>query len=192
MALERHATTKIRVREVMNNPLITGSPDEPVNEIARKMAENRVGSVVIMHDDEVLGIVTDGDIVNKVVAKNLRPSEVMAEEVMSSPLHTIEANKDVTEAARTMRKLGIKRLGVTYRGHIVGMVSMSDILNVAPELIDIISEKARILRGEITRRRKYVSGYCDLCSQWSDYLLEVDGRYLCEECRGEMPGTEVA
>lgn len=192
MALERHTTMKIRVREVMNNPLITGNPNEPVNEIARKMVENRVGSVVIMQDNEVLGIVTDGDIVSKVVAKNLKPSEVVAEEIMSSPLHTIEANKDVTEAARMMRKLGIKRLGVTYKGHIVGIISMSDVLNVTPELVDILSEKARILRGEVTRRKKYISGYCDLCGQWSDYLLEVDGKYLCEECRGEMSNIEAA
>ncbi len=192
MALERHITLKIRVREVMNNPLVTGSPDEPVNGIARKMAENRVGSVVIMRDDEVLGIVTDGDIVNKVVAKNCRPSDLRAEEIMSSPLHTIEANKDVTEAARVMRRLGIKRLGVTYKGHLVGIISMSDVLNVTPELVDLVSEKARILRGEPVRRKRYISGYCDLCGQWSDYLLEVDGRYLCEECRGELPGSEAA
>jgi signal-transduction protein with cAMP-binding, CBS, and nucleotidyltransferase domain len=186
MALERRTTLKIRVREVMNSPLITGSPEEPINEIARRMAENRVGSVVIMQEDEVLGIVTDGDIVNKVVAKNLKPSKVRAEEVMSSPLHTIEANKDITDAARMMRRLGIKRLGVVYKGHLVGVISMSDVLNVTPELVDLISEKARIISGESIRRRRYISGYCDSCGQWSDYLLEVDGKYLCEDCRGEV------
>jgi len=186
MALERHISLKIRVREVMNRPLATGSPDETIDSIAKKMVENKVGSVIIKQGDEILGIVTDGDIVNKVVAKNYKPSSIRAEDIMSSPLHTIEANRDVTEAARMMRKLRIKRLGVTYKGHLVGIVSMSDVLNVTPELVDLVSEKARILSGELTRKRKYISGYCDNCKQWSDYLLEVDGKYLCEECRGEL------
>lgn len=190
MALESGSTTKIRVREIMNNPLITGALDEPVDEIARKMVENRVGSVVIMQDNKVFGIVTDGDIITKVVAKGLKPSEVMAKDIMSSPLYTIEADRDVTEAARTMRKLGIKRLGVTYKGQLVGMVSMSDIFNITPELVDLLSEKALILREGMEGRKKYVSGYCDHCNQWSDYLLEVDGKYLCEECRGEMSSAE--
>src|SRR5579884_1859779 len=123
-ALERSIATKVLVREVMNSPVISGSE----NETADQLAKSSIGSVIIIDGEDVKGIVTDGDLVNKVVARNLLPSEVKAKDVMSSPLQTIESEKDVTDAARLMRKLGVKRLGVTYKGKVVGIVSMSDII----------------------------------------------------------------
>jgi len=187
MALERHIPLKIFVRDVMNSPLVSGSKEDSVADLARKMVEFKVGSVVIIDGDRVEGVVTDGDMVRKVVARDLQPSVTKAKEIMSAPLYTIDASKEVTEAARMMRKLGIKRLGVVHKGKVVGIISMSDVLSVTPELVDLVSEKARILTGESRRATGFVSGYCDLCNQWSDYLLEMDGRFICEECRSEAP-----
>lgn len=181
--MERSIATKVLVREVMNSPVISGSENETADQLAKKMVKYSIGSVIIIDGEDVKGIVTDRDLVNKVVAKNLHPSEVKAKDVMSSPLQTIESEKDVTDAARLMRKLGVKRLGVTYKGKVVGIVSMSDIIGVTPEIIDIISEKARILSGGSGQRASSVSGYCDNCNQWSDNLLEIDGKFICEECR---------
>ena len=174
------------VREIMNSPVIVSSPDETVKEIATKMSDFKVGSVVVTESDKPVGIVTDGDIVTKVVARDLTPSGVYARQIMTQPLHTIDAGKEVTEAARIMRKLRVKRLGVTYRQKLVGIVSISDLSAVTPELVDLISEKALIMTGELRRQRGYLAGYCDSCTQWSDYLLESDGKFLCDECRGEV------
>ncbi|HVP24140.1 MAG TPA: CBS domain-containing protein [Conexivisphaerales archaeon] len=187
MALERRIPLKIFVRDVMNSPLVSGSGEDTVSALAKKMVEFKVGSVVIIDGDKVEGVVTDGDMVKKVVSENLKPSETKAKEIMSTPLYTIDASKEVTEAARMMRKLGIKRLGVVHRSKVVGIISMSDVLSVTPELVDAVSEKARILTGESRRTPGFVSGYCDTCNQWSDYLVEIDGRYICEECRSEVP-----
>jgi CBS domain-containing protein len=187
MALERHIPLKIFVRDVMNSPLVSGSMEDTVAALAKKMVEFRVGSVVIIDGEKVEGVVTDGDMVKKVVARDLQPSTTRAKDIMSTPLYTIDASKEVTEAARMMRKLGIKRLGVVHKGKVVGIISMSDVLSVTPELVDLVSEKARILTGESRRTPGFVSGYCDLCNQWSDYLIEMDGRYICEECRAEIP-----
>ncbi len=185
MSVDRRLSVKVLVRDVMNSPLVTGNLDEDAASIAKKMVDYKVGSVVILDGQEVAGIVTDGDLVNKVVAKDILPQKVKAKEIMSSPLQKIDAEKDVTQAARMMRKLGIKRLGVSYKGKVVGMISMTDVLSITPELLDILSEKARILTGGQRRTPFGISGYCDQCNQWSDALVEVDGRFLCEECRGE-------
>jgi CBS domain-containing protein len=187
MALERHIPFRIFVRDVMNSPLVSGSMEDKISDLAKKMVEFKVGSVVIIDGDKVEGVVTDGDMVKKVVSRDLQPSVTKAKDVMSTPLYTIDAAKEVTEAARMMRKLGIKRLGVLHRNKVVGIISMSDVLSVTPELVDIVSEKARILTGESRRTPGFVSGYCDLCNQWSDYLVEMDGKYICEECRTETP-----
>jgi signal-transduction protein with cAMP-binding, CBS, and nucleotidyltransferase domain len=171
----------------MNSPVISARPNDTLKKVASLMVRYKVGSMVIMEKDSPIGMVTDGDIALKAVAKSSNPSHMKAKEVMSQPLQTIEGSKDVTEAARLMRKLNIKRLGVSYKGQLVGVISISDINAVTPELFDIVSEKTRIMTGESRRRKGYLAGYCDICNQWSDYLTESDGKFTCEECTAERP-----
>jgi CBS domain-containing protein len=180
------AREQVRVREVMNSPVITGTEDETTQEIAERMIDCQVGSVVIMSGYEPVGIVTDGNIVAKIVAKNLRPSEVRAGDVMSSPLLTIKDEKDVTEAARLMRKKGIKRLGVMDDGKLMGIVSISDIIAVTPEMYAIVAEKARMMASRALGRTTHLAGFCDSCNQWSDDLSRTEGRFLCYDCRTEI------
>ncbi len=184
--LEPAANTRIHVRDVMSGPPVTASLKATVLEIARKMVESKVGSVVIIDGDTPVGIVTDGDIVQRVVVKDLKPSKVKTGDMMSQPVHMIDADKEITEAARTMRKLRIKRLGVLRNNHLVGIISMSDIMSVTPDLMELLSEKGRIMTGETLRSRTKVTGYCDSCNQWSDFLTESDAKYLCEECVVEV------
>jgi hypothetical protein len=51
--------------------------------------------------------------------------------------------------------------------------------------VDVVSEKAGIIRGEIGRPASNVSGYCDECGEWSDLLMYSEGTFTCEECRGD-------
>ena len=188
--MEAVRRTKIHVRELMSGPVVSASPEDNAAEVARRMSESKVGSVVILEDERPIGIITDGDLVQKVVAKNARPSSVKARDIMSQPVHMIEGEMEILEAAKTLRKLGIKRLGVSNRGSLVGIVSISDIVSVTPDLMEVLSEKSRILRGEPQRRGAYVSGYCDSCNTWSDFLTESDGRFLCEECLTDVRREE--
>jgi CBS domain-containing protein len=102
----------------MNSPVITGKPDETVREIAKKMTTNEVGSIVIVEDSKPVGMVTDGDIIDRVVSKGLNPDEVKAKDIMSKPILTVDAETTIIEAAKYMRKNRVKRVGVTYRGRI--------------------------------------------------------------------------
>ncbi len=186
---ETHATSRLMVKDIMNSPVITASPSDNMKVIAEEMIKAGVGGIVILDDDKPVGIVSDGDIVSKTVAKDQMPSKVLAKDVMH-PLHTIGSEERILEAARLLRKHNIKRLGVTYKNKLVGMISSSDVIAVTPELIDVVSEKANILRGEFGRKPSLVSGYCDECNQWSEYLQYVDGTFICEECRGDVPAKD--
>ena len=179
------AREKVRIREVMNSPVITGTEKETVVEIAKRMTDCKVGSVVIMKNHAAVGVVTDGDIVSKLVTKNKKPSEVFAKDVMSSPLVTIRDDEEVNDAARLMRKKGVKRLGVTDNGKLMGMVSISDIVAVNPEVYAIIAEKARILAGQSMGMTKHLAGICDECEQWSDDLTRVENKNICYDCNTE-------
>ena len=188
---DAHMTTRVLVQDIMNSPVITASPGDTVRDLARKMKEDKIGSIIIMDDNKPVGIVTDWDIVSGGVVKDVRPSEIKAADVMKQ-IHTIESSEGITEAARLLRKHSIKRLGVVYKNRLVGIISSSDVIAVTPELVDVVSEKAAIMRGElgITRPAGKVSGYCDECGEWSDLLQYDEGTFICEVCRGEGSGAE--
>ena len=181
---DANMTTRILVRDIMNSPIISSSPDSNIKEIAEKMKTERIGSIVIFKDEKPVGIVTDWDIVIDGFSRDVPPSSIKTSEIMKK-LYTIEGEATITEAARMLRKHNIKRLGVVYKNRVVGIISSSDVISVTPELIDVISEKAALIRGEIGRPTGHISGYCDECGEWTDLLLYSEGTFTCEECRGE-------
>ena len=181
---DANMTTRVLVRDIMNSPVISASTEASIKDIAMKMKEEKVGSIVIMDKEQTLGIVTDWDIVSNAVVKDIKPSMLKASDIMQQ-LHTIEGEEGVTEAARILRKHNIKRLGVVYKNRLVGIISASDVIAVTPDLVDVISEKSALIRGETGRSMGNVSGYCDECGEWSDLLQYEEGTFTCEECRGE-------
>lgn len=181
---DANMTTRVLVRDIMNSTVISASAQASIKDIAIKMKEEKVGSIVIMDKEKTLGIVTDWDIVSNAVVKDVKPSMLKASDIMQQ-LHTIEGEEGVTEAARILRKHNIKRLGVVYKNRLVGIISASDVIAVTPDLVDVISEKSALIRGETGRSMGNVSGYCDECGEWSDLLQYEEGTFTCEECRGE-------
>jgi CBS domain-containing protein len=183
---DAHMTTRVLVRDIMNSPVVSASPSDTVRDIAKKMKEEKIGSIVIMEKDKPVGIVTDWDIVSNGVVRDAKPSQIKAKDVMKD-IRTIESEESITEAARLLRKHNIKRLGVIYKNRLVGIISSSDVIAVTPDLVDVVSEKAAIIRGElgIARPAGKVSGYCDECGEWSDLLQYDEGTFICEVCRGE-------
>ena len=137
-----------------------------------------------MENEKAVGIVTDWDIVSNAVIKDIKPTMVKASDIMQK-LNTIEGEEGITEAARILRQHNIKRLGVVYKNRLVGIISASDVIAVTPDLVDVISEKAALMRGDVGRSAGNVSGYCDECGEWSDLLQFDEGTFSCEECRGE-------
>ncbi|MEM2081553.1 MAG: CBS domain-containing protein [Candidatus Bathyarchaeia archaeon] len=184
--------TKMLVKDVMSSPVVTVNEDAASNKVAHLMEENELGCVIVTSKDgKPLGIITERDLVIRVLSKNLKPDAVKAKEIMSSPLVTVEPDATINEAAKKMNRLNIRRLGVLYKGNLVGVVSSKDILGVMPELIEIIQERTRIEKATDMEESAEVeeaplSGYCDRCGVFSDNLKNVDGHNLCEDCRIEL------
>lgn len=182
--------TRMLVKDVMSSPVITVDEDATVAKAAQLMAKGHIGCIIVASKEEKpLGIITETDFVTRVLAKNIQPSKLTAKEVMTSPLITVDPDETLSETARRMSQLNIRRLGVMYKGKLVGIISSKDILAITPELIEIIQEKARIERGtavEESSESAPLAGYCEHCGGWSDDLTEVEGNFLCEECRIEL------
>lgn len=181
---------RMLVKDVMTSPVITIDEDDSMNKAAQLMDQHNVGCIIVTSKQgKPLGIITERDLVTRVLAKNVQTSTLTAKEVMTSPLITVDPDETLSEAARRMSRLNIRRLGVIYKGNLVGIVSSKDILAVTPELIEMIQEKARIEREATVREvpgYPPLAGYCDRCGRWSDALKEVEGNFLCEECQAEL------
>jgi len=183
--------TRMVVKDVMSSPVVTLDDNATSNKVANLMDKNELGCVIVTNKTgQPVGIITERDLVIRVLAKNLKPDAVKAKEIMTSPLVTIEPEATISEAARRMSRLNIRRLGVIYKGNLVGVVSSKDILGVMPELIEIIQERTRIedAAEEETAETEEtpISGYCDRCGVFSENLRDVNGQNLCEDCRIEL------
>lgn len=185
--------SKMLVRDVMSSPVITIGEDTPANRVAELMDKHDLGCIIVTNKEgKPLGIITERDLVVRVLAKNAKPDTLKANEIMTSPLITIEPDATISDAARKMSKLNIRRLGVIYKKQITGLLSSKDILGVMPELIEIIQERARI-ENENNEKEETTAppaGYCDHCGAWSDDLKQHNGEFLCEDCRVELAQEE--
>jgi CBS domain-containing protein len=184
---------RMLVKDVMTSPVITISEDGIVHDAAKQMDKNDVGCIVVMDKkSKPVGIITERDLITRVLAKNLLASKVNAKKVMTSPLLTIDPDEPLVEAARKMSRLNVRRLGVIYKGGLVGLVSSKDILAVTPELLETIQERAKIEKEPVPEEEapepRLLTGYCDHCGRWSDDLKDTDGQLLCEECQEELKG----
>ena len=181
--------TKMLVRDVMSSPVVTMNEDESSNKVALAMDRGDLGAIIVTNEAaKSIGIITERDLVIRVLSKNLKPDSVKAKEIMTTPLVTIEPEATITEAARRMNRLDIRRLGVIYKGNLVGIISSKDVLGVMPELIETILERSRIEGEARTEETEEVplSGYCDRCNVYSESLKERNGENICDECRIEL------
>ncbi|MCC6543723.1 MAG: CBS domain-containing protein [Nitrospirae bacterium] len=121
----------IPVKRVMARNLVTVDKQMTVQEVAKVMESKDVGSVLVMDKEsgEIAGIVTERDIVKKVVAKGTDGSSYIVKGIMSTPLLTIESNKTIFEAGDYMDQKRVRHLAVTENGKVVGVISVRDLIN---------------------------------------------------------------
>jgi signal-transduction protein with cAMP-binding, CBS, and nucleotidyltransferase domain len=171
----------------MTKNIVWLSMEKSVVDAAIEMHKRDISSVLVKSGNEFVGIVTDRDIISKVVAQDLNPKSVKLAEVMKSPLISIADDASVQEAAEQMRDNKIRRLVVKNKKQVVGIISSSDIIRVEPELHFLIRERSRLGLGRVRPlglETPLISGICEDCRNYSPDLRNVDGKWLCEECRG--------
>ncbi len=166
------------VKEIMTREVCKGTKDESVLNASRKMLKFGVGSIVVVENNTPVGIVTEKDILEKVVARNKTPAEVMLEEIMTFPLITVKPTTSIREATNIMLKRGIRRLPVIDDGNLIGIVTDTDILSVSLD----IGELMALVRERSLGFEEVMAGKCEKCGKFSEHLVEKDGSRLCEDC----------
>ena len=113
---------------VPREKFITVERDTDVQTAARLMRDRRISSLFVTKGKEIVGILTDTDMVRRVVAAGVDTLTTTAEKIMSAPILTIEEDKTVLDVSDLMANTHIRHLGVTQGGKLVGMISVRDIL----------------------------------------------------------------
>ena len=138
----------MKVRDVMTSSVDWVTPDTSVVEVAQLMKKDDVGSIPICKENSLIGIITDRDIVLKVVAAGGNTNNISAKDIMSTDTICVSADQDVHEAANLMSKYQIRRLPVLEKGKLVGILAIGDLaiekihINEAGDALSDISQGA--------------------------------------------------
>ncbi len=177
---------ELSVGDVMTRAVIYVKPSDNIKRVAELMKQHDIDSVLVMERKKGIGILTDTDIIRKVVAEGKDPRDVSVNEIMTSPLVTIEPDANIDDAAKMMAEQRIKRLVVTKNNNIIGIISEFDIVNVEPALSTLIREHNMWSIEDLSPPPESLSGICESCGNFSEDLRVINGRLLCEECAREI------
>lgn len=181
--------TEILIREAMTKNVTTVSGEMPVNEAARIMEKNNIGSVIVVEGKSPVGIVTERDITYRVVALDKKPGTVNLSKIMSKSIKAIGPDATLTEASKIMAKYNIRRLPVIEGKDLIGIITNKDIVVIAPGQIEILRELSR-MQARVSEEKVLEEGTCENCGGHGGTLYEVNGTFVCENCRDDMLGGE--
>jgi CBS domain-containing protein len=116
-----------KMRDIMSADPVTMAATEPVSAAARAMKEHGIGTVLIIADGRLSGLVTDRDIAVRVLAENRDPVTTRLGDICSTELAVLGPDDDVEQAARLVRRLAVRRIPVVQDGTPVGVVSVGDL-----------------------------------------------------------------
>jgi CBS domain-containing protein len=139
----------VLVRDVMSKDVKVVRSDTTIKEAVATMNKFNIGSIIVMQSDKPVGIITERDVLRRIIELSLAPETQTARHVMTSPITTINETASIEEAAKLMAKKKIKRLPVINDGKLVGILTYTDIVFKVPTLLSVLEEIVR------PYRRKY-------------------------------------
>ncbi|NOX71224.1 MAG: CBS domain-containing protein [Candidatus Micrarchaeota archaeon] len=141
------------VKDIMVQSVVTAPRKTTAVEAAKIMSEKGIGSLLIVEDEKLAGLVTDRDILTKVVAKGKDIHQTSVDEIMAKEVIYVKPDLDVEDAANVMIENGIKKLPVIENETLVGIVTATDIIAAQPKIMDEIG--AMVL---LSKRSKPIAG----------------------------------
>lgn len=130
----------MKVEDVMSREVITLDENVSAKKAAEIMAQEGVSAVIATSEGKAIGILTERDILKRIVAEDKNSRETKVKEIMSSPLVAIEPSTDLEKAAHLMFEKKIKNLPVIHENRLIGLVSLQDICRLQPEVLKILRQ----------------------------------------------------
>ena len=180
--------TGYKVYDCMTTKPISAPPDISLEECAKAMSKNHVGALVIKENHKSIGLITEQDIVRKVIAKGINPATKKVRDFMEKKLITISPNDDIYDALIKMRDSNIRHLPVVDNEKMVGLLTIKDILKIEPSLFELVVEKFEIREEKRKPLDRVIQreAICQGCGAYSEDITKVKGMLLCERCAKEQ------
>jgi len=139
----------------MVDEVITTDKDATVKDAVELMNKYEIGCLVVLENGKPVGIITERDLLKRVLAKSKDPSNTKVMEIMSKPLLSVTPNVEIEDAAKLMIQNKIKKLPIIEKGKLLGLVTLTDILRIQPQLI----RKYKVLSSDLRRMKKVFNYY---------------------------------
>ena len=147
----------LKVEDVMVKEVITVDGESTVKEAADIMNRFEIGCLIVTKDGKAVGILTERDLLKRVVSRTKNPQKTKVKTVMSKPLIVVEPDMELEEAAKLMFKLKIKKLPVVESGRLMGLVTLTDLARFQPQMIRILKKLSEKMAPK--RMQKVVDYY---------------------------------
>jgi predicted transcriptional regulator len=139
----------VELKDVMTNRVIAIEADASLTDAVKLMNKHEIGCLLVMKNGDPVGIITERDFLKRILAKSEELKNVKVKEVMSKPLVTGKPNMEIEDAARFMFQKKIKKLPIVENGKLLGLVTLSDLLRIQPQLIKMY----KIFTSDLAPRR---------------------------------------
>jgi CBS domain-containing protein len=136
----REDSLPLKVRDVMVREVITVDEDSTVKEAVDVMNEFQIGSLIVLEKGRAMGIVTERDFLRRVLAGAKDVLNTKVKEIMTTPLVVVEPSMDLEDAVKLMFQSKIKKLAVVDANKLVGIVTLTDIARVQPQMIGMLKQ----------------------------------------------------
>ncbi len=146
----------LKVEDVMIKDVVTVDAEATVKEAVEVMNKHEIGCLVVMKRDKLAGILTERDILKRVLVESRNPEKTKVSKIMTTPVITASPTTDLAEAAKLMFEKNVKKLPVVSKGKLVGLVTLTDLARFQPKIIRLLK---RIIDENTPKRMKKVVDY---------------------------------
>ncbi|HML02669.1 MAG TPA: CBS domain-containing protein [Candidatus Bathyarchaeia archaeon] len=167
----------LEAQDIMVDKVITARKDASLDQAVQLMNEHEIGCLVIVENDKPIGIITERDLLKRCLARSKELRGLKVSDVMSQPLVVVSPKTEIEEAAKVMCEKKIKKLPIVEEGRLRGLITLTDILRIQPQLIRMY----KIFSSDLApRRMKKVFDYY-LLLRTKDVVHLEDLQFLKED-----------
>ena len=164
------------VQEIMSKNVVDIDCNDSVFDACKKYSEHRVGCLVVMDKDMIVGIITERDIIERTLLINRDPKQTKVRDVMSTNIKTVHAMAPVDKAADIMSEHNIKKLPVILNNEIVGIVTETDLSHTIHAFSEAVTELIEFYEDSKENIEKMMDGWGDIMISLKSFKTLSDAR----------------
>jgi CBS domain-containing protein len=135
-------SASLKIKDVMVTDVVTVNAGVNVREATKRMDDYEIGCLLVMEKGSIIGILTERDVLKRVVVETRNPEETPVQEVMSKPLIVVDPETSLEDAVKLMFEKKVKKLPVVKDKKLVGLVTLTDIARIQPVMTEFMKNLA--------------------------------------------------